>query len=32
MRTLANNMIEIPNSKLGTSVITNFDLPEEEMT
>jgi small-conductance mechanosensitive channel len=32
MRTLSNNLIEIPNSKLGSSVITNYDLPEEEMT
>ncbi len=32
IRTLSNNMIEVPNSKLASSVITNFDLPEEEMT
>lgn len=32
IRTLGNNLIEIPNSKLASAVITNFDLPEEEMT
>jgi len=32
IRTLTNNLIEVPNSKLATSVITNYDLPEEEMT
>jgi small-conductance mechanosensitive channel len=32
LRTLSNNMIEVPNSKLASSVITNFDLPQEEMT
>lgn len=32
IRTLGNNLVEIPNSKLASSVITNFDLPEEEMT
>ena len=32
VRTLSNNLIEIPNSKLASAVITNFDLPEEEMT
>jgi small-conductance mechanosensitive channel len=32
IRTLLNNLVEIPNSKLASSIITNFDLPEEEMT
>jgi small-conductance mechanosensitive channel len=32
IRTLMNNLIEIPNSKLASAVITNYDLPEEEMT
>ncbi len=31
-RTLAGNIVVIPNSKLATQVITNFSLPSEEMT
>lgn len=32
IRTLANNMIIIPNAKLASAVATNFSLPETEMT
>lgn len=31
IRALPNNLIIIPNSKLASSVITNFHLPEKEM-
>ena len=31
IRTLANNMIIIPNAKLASAVATNFSLPETEM-
>lgn len=32
VRLLANNVVVIPNSKLSQSVITNFFLPEQEMS
>jgi small-conductance mechanosensitive channel len=32
IRTLANNIVIIPNSKLATQNITNFSLPEQEMS
>ena len=32
MRTLSNNIVVIPNSKLATQNITNFSLPEQEMS
>jgi small-conductance mechanosensitive channel len=32
MRALPNNMIIIPNNKLAQSVVTNFHLPEKEMS
>ncbi|MEK7210924.1 MAG: mechanosensitive ion channel family protein [Candidatus Binatota bacterium] len=31
IRTLQNNIIVVPNSKMAQSIITNFDLPEERM-
>lgn len=31
IRTLANNMVLIPNSKLAQSVLTNYSLPEKRM-
>lgn len=32
VRTMQNNMVIIPNSKFSTSVITNFNLPEMELS
>lgn len=32
IKSLSNNMIIIPNSKLATAIITNYDLPEKEMS
>jgi len=32
IKTLSNNIVVIPNSKLSQSIITNFHLPEKEMT
>lgn len=31
IRTLPNNMVVVPNSKMASSVVTNFFLPEKEM-
>ncbi len=31
IRTLPNNFVIIPNSKLSSSIVTNFHLPEKEM-
>jgi len=31
VRTLANNMIVIPNSKLAQAIITNYDMPDKEI-
>ncbi len=31
IRTLANNLVVVPNSRLADSVITNFDLPNGEL-
>jgi len=31
LRTLANNMIVIPNSKLAQAIITNYDMPDKEI-
>jgi small-conductance mechanosensitive channel len=31
MRALANNMILVPNSKLGQAIVTNFHLPGKQM-
>jgi small-conductance mechanosensitive channel len=31
MRTLANNMVVIPNSKLGQTIFTNYHLPDARM-
>jgi small-conductance mechanosensitive channel len=31
IRALANNMIIIPNSKLGQAIVTNFNLPEKRV-
>lgn len=31
IRALANNMVIIPNSKLGQAIVTNFHLPEKRM-
>lgn len=32
VRALANNLIIIPNSKLATSIVTNFHLPDNELS
>jgi small-conductance mechanosensitive channel len=32
MRALANNLIIIPNSKLGQAIVTNYHLPEKRMS
>jgi len=32
IRALPNNMIIVPNSKLASAIITNYHLPEKEMT
>jgi len=32
IKQLSNNMILIPNAKLGAAVVTNFNLPETEMS
>lgn len=32
VRVLSNNLIVIPNSKLGSTIVTNFDLPAQEMS
>jgi small-conductance mechanosensitive channel len=31
VRTLANNLVIVPNSKLAAAVVTNYDLPEKEL-
>jgi small-conductance mechanosensitive channel len=31
IRSLANNLIVVPNSKLGQAIVTNFHLPEKRM-
>ncbi len=31
VRTLANNLIIVPNSKLAAAVVTNYDLPDKEL-
>jgi small-conductance mechanosensitive channel len=31
IRVLANNMIIIPNAKLGSAIVTNFHMPDKEM-
>jgi small-conductance mechanosensitive channel len=31
MRALANNLIVVPNSKLGQAIVTNFHLPEKRL-
>lgn len=31
LRTLANNMVIVPNSKLGQAIVTNFNLPGKAM-
>ena len=31
IRALANNMIIVPNSKLASAILTNFNIPEKEM-
>ena len=31
VRSLANNLIVVPNSKLGQAIVTNFHLPEKRM-
>lgn len=32
LRMLANNMIIVPNAKLSESILTNYDLPESQMS
>lgn len=32
VRALANNLVVIPNSKLGQAIVTNFHLPEKRMS
>lgn len=32
IRTLGNNVIIVPNNKLATAIVTNYDLPEKEMS
>lgn len=32
IRTLPNNVVVVPNAKLATAVITNYSLPEEQMS
>jgi small-conductance mechanosensitive channel len=32
VRVLSNNLIIIPNSKLGSTIVTNFDLPAPQMS
>jgi small-conductance mechanosensitive channel len=31
IKSLSNNMVIVPNSKLASAIITNYDLPEKEM-
>jgi small-conductance mechanosensitive channel len=32
IKSLSNNMVIVPNSKLAAAIITNYDLPEKEMS
>ena len=32
IKSLSNNMVIVPNSKIASAIITNFDLPEREMS
>jgi small-conductance mechanosensitive channel len=32
IRTLGNNVVIVPNSKLASAIVTNYDLPEKEMS
>jgi small-conductance mechanosensitive channel len=32
IKSLSNNMVIVPNSKLASAIITNYDLPEKEMS
>ena len=32
IKSLSNNMVIVPNSKLASAIVTNYDLPDKEMS